>query len=59
MVFKYMYFHCQKDDDYKSMADYLVDTVINLGKRYSDKKMWPEMSGNRMALAKSLWFYRI
>lgn len=55
MVFKYMYFHCQKDDDYKSMADYLVDTVINLGKRYSDKKMWPEMSGNRMALAKSLY----
>lgn len=55
MVFKYMYFHCQKEDDYKSMADYLVDTVINLGKRYSDKKMWPEMSGNRMALAKSLY----
>ena len=55
IVFKYMYFHCQKDDDYKSMADYLVDTVINLGKRYSDKKMWPEMSGNRMALAKSLY----
>lgn len=55
MVFKYMYFHCQKDDDYKSMADYLVDTVINMGKRYSDKKMWPEMSGNRIALAKSLY----
>lgn len=55
MVFRYMYFHCQKNDDYKSMADFLVDTVINLGKRYSDKTMWPEMSGNRVALAKSLY----
>lgn len=55
MLFKYMYRNSISDDDYKCLADYIVDTVINLGKHYTEKKMWPEMNGNRIALAKSLY----
>lgn len=55
MLFKYMYFHSMSDDDDKCLGDFIVDTVINLSKRFAEKKMWPEMSGNRMALAKSLY----
>lgn len=55
LLFHYMSFHCQDKEDYEFMTDYVVDTVINLGKRYTKTEMWPEMSGNRMALAKSLY----
>jgi len=55
LLFRYMSFHCQNKYDYEFMADYVVDTVINLGKRYTKMGMWPEMSGNRMSLAKSLY----
>lgn len=55
MFFSYMYFHSTEKDDDKCLTDYMVDTVINLMYRYSEKKMWPEMNGNRMALAKSLY----
>ena len=55
ILFKYMWFHCQSVDDQECVCNYLIDTVINLSRRYSDKKMWPEMSGNRMALAKSIY----
>ena len=55
MVFRYMYFRGKEDDDVKCLGDFVVDSVINLSKRYHKQKMWPEMSGNRMALAKSLY----
>lgn len=55
MLFQYMYLHGEGDDDYKCLVDYIFDTVINMGFRYKEKKMWPEMTGNRMALAKSLY----
>ena len=55
LLFRYMSLHCQNKEDYELMADYVLDTVINLGKRYTKTGMWPEMSGNRMALAKSLY----
>lgn len=55
MVTRYMFSHMESEYDYKCLGDYLVDTVINLCKRYTRQKMWPEMSGNKMALAKSLY----
>lgn len=55
MFFKYMYLHASCDDDYHCLGDFLIDTVLNMCKRYSKQKMWPEMMGNRMALAKSLY----
>lgn len=55
LLFRYMSLHCQNKEDYELMADYVLDTVINLGKRYTKTGMWPEMSGNRMVLAKSLY----
>lgn len=55
MVFRYLYFHKSGDADVRFMAEYLIDTIINMSKRHSDKNMWPEMNGNRMALAKSLY----
>lgn len=55
MFFKYIYLHANCDDDYHCLGDFLIDTVLNMCKRYSKQQMWPEMMGNRMALAKSLY----
>jgi hypothetical protein len=55
MVFKYMYLHQLKDENFEFIVDYLYNTVLNLLKRYTRDGMWPEMYGNRMALAKSLY----
>ena len=49
-----MAFRVEQQDDTDCLANFIVDTVINLSLRYKKQKMWPEMSGNRMALAKSL-----
>ena len=54
MVFRYMAFRERQQDDIDCLGNFVVDTVINLTLRYREKNMWPEMSGNRMALAKSL-----
>ena len=54
MVFRYMAFRERQQDDIDCLGSFIVDTVINLSLRYRKQKMWPEMSGNRMALAKSL-----
>lgn len=54
LVFRYMAFRVERQDDTDCLANFIVDTVINLSLRYKKQKMWPEMSGNRMALAKSL-----
>ena len=54
MVFRYMAFRERQQDDIDCLGNYIVDTVINLILRYREKNMWPEMSGSRMALAKSL-----
>lgn len=54
MVFRYMAFRERQQDDVDCLGKFVVDTVVNLTLRYREKKMWPEMSGNRMALAKSL-----
>lgn len=55
MLFLYMCHRADTQDDMQSLGGYLIDTVINLTKRYQNQKMWPEMSGNRMALARSLY----
>lgn len=54
MVFRYLFQHAT-DEDYQFIGEYLMDTIFNLTKRYFKQKMWPEMSGRRMALAKSLY----
>ena len=55
MVFLYMYHHSNGQEDTQELGKYLIDTVINLTKRYQKQGMWPEMTGNRMALARSLY----
>lgn len=55
MVFLYMYQHSNGQEDTQELGKYLIDTVINLTKRYQKQGMWPEMTGNRMALARSLY----
>lgn len=55
MVFKYMAFHETCQDDVECLGRFLLNTVLNLCSRYNKQKMWPEMSGNRLALAKSLY----
>ena len=47
--------HAENQDDINSLGKYLLCTVINLMKRYDKQKMWPEMHGNRIALAKSIY----
>lgn len=55
MVFLYMYHRAGDQNDMQNLGKYLIDTVINLTKRFQNQGMWPEMYGNRMALAKSLY----
>ena len=55
MVFLYMYHRSNGQEDTQALGKYLIDTVINLTKRYQKQGMWPEMTGNRMALARSLY----
>ena len=45
----------ENQEDRNSLGKYLIYTVINLIKRYEKQEMWPEMYGNLMALAKSLY----
>lgn len=54
MVFRYMAFRVKDQDDTNCLGEFVMDTVLNLIQRYRNQKMWPEMYGNRMALAKSL-----
>ena len=56
MVFLYIYDRSKGNEkDVHFLEKYLMDVVINMTKRYQDKKMWPEMTGNRLALARSLY----
>ena len=54
MVFLYLMQSPSKDDE-KCMVGFVTHMSINLARRYQEKKMWPEMTGNRMSLAKSLY----
>lgn len=56
LVFLYIYDRSEGNkEDVHFLGKYLMDMVINLTKRYQEKKMWPEMTGNRLALARSLY----
>lgn len=55
MVFKYMFNHLKTKDDGRALCNFIVDTITNMCRRYAKTKMWPEMNGNRIALAKSLY----
>ena len=55
MVFLYLYHRSNGPEDIKVLGKYMIDTVINLIKRYEKQGMWPEMTGNRLALARSLY----
>ena len=55
MVFLYLYHRSNGPEDIKVLGKYMIDTVINLTKRYEKQGMWPEMTGNRLALARSLY----
>ena len=54
MVYRYMIFRIKTQDDVDCLGEFVMDSVLNLIQRYRNQKMWPELSGNRMALAKSL-----
>lgn len=54
LVFLYL-MRDDEEEDGKCMTSFVVETVVNLIKLYQKKKMWPELTGNRMALAKSLY----
>lgn len=44
-----------QDRDCEFVAEFLAASVLNVVARYKDMGMWPEMTGNRKALAKSLY----
>lgn len=54
LVFLYL-MHKNDKEDGACMISFVYEIVANLIKRYQSKKMWPELTGNRMALAKSLY----
>lgn len=56
MVFLYLYSRSKGEKEtVQFFRKYLMDMVFNLTVRYQKQKMWPEMTGNRMALARSLY----
>lgn len=55
MISLYLYTRSNGEDDIQSLGKYLIDIVFNLTKRYQKQSMWPEMTGNRLALARSLY----
>lgn len=55
MVFRYVHTHASTEADFQFLCDYLSDVIVNMIHRYLQSQMWPEMNGNRMALARSLY----
>lgn len=55
LVALYLYTRSNGQDDIHCLGKYLIDIVFNLTKRYQKQGMWPEMTGNRLALARSLY----
>ena len=55
MISLYLYTRSNGEDDIQSLGKYVIDIVFNLTKRYQKQGMWPEMTGNRLALARSLY----
>lgn len=49
-----MAFRIKDQDDEECLVSFIIDTILNTMIRYKKNNMWPEMSGNRMALVKSL-----
>lgn len=54
LLFRYFMIKPQ-ERDCEFVAEFLADSVLNVVARYKDMGMWPEMTGNRKALAKSLY----
>lgn len=54
LLFRYFMIKPQ-ERDCEFVAEFLVASVLNVVARYKDMGMWPEMTGNRKALAKSLY----
>lgn len=54
LVFRFMAFRIKDHDDEECLVSFIIDTILNTMIRYKNNNMWPEMSGNRMALVKSL-----
>ena len=44
-----------QDDDKEFMSNYLMESVFNMIQRHNQTGMWPEMLGNRIELAKSIY----
>lgn len=55
MIFLYLYSRSNGQDDIQCLGKYLIEIIFNLTKRYQKQGMWPEMTGNRLALARSLY----
>lgn len=52
----FLYFMRNPNKEDKSfVANYLLESIFNMIQRHEEKNMWPEMTGNRMALSKSLY----
>lgn len=54
LLFRYFMIKPQ-ERDCEFVAEFLAASVLNVVARYKDMGMWPEMTGNRKALAKSLY----
>lgn len=54
LVFRFMAFRIKDHDDEDCLVSFIIDTILNTMIRYKKNNMWPELSGNRMALVKSL-----
>lgn len=54
LVFLFLMRDHEKEDG-KCMTKFVYETVANMIKQYQNKKIWPELIGNRMALVRSLY----
>lgn len=55
LVFHYLYSRSRTKEDRSFVAEFIIMNVINMMRRHASLKVWPEMNGNRVAVAKSLY----
>lgn len=55
MVFRYLCTRKRETMEYDDVVGFVSKTVVNMTLRYKMSKMWPELYGNKMALAKSIY----
>ena len=55
MLFRYVYLHGTSEKDCNFIGEFIIKCIINISKRHNQLKIWPEMKGSKLALARSIY----